>query len=351
MPRRRARAGVERGAGGHTRPRAGSPPRVDLIGPGRLGTALAAWLAAPRADAARPTLAKSGRAKAGGAGKGDVGKTRAAKGSGGKTLGLALDTVVSREARRARALARRFGARRGVSLAAYQPAGDIVLLAAPDDALPELAAELARRTASRYAGRGRNAWPGKDPWRGRVVLHCSGLLPAAVLQPLRRRGAAIGSMHPLMTFGAGLPAPAPDDLVFAVEGQAAAVRAAERMVAAWGGTSLRLRAREKARYHLAAMWASPFVVADFAIAVAVLRRAGLRGQRLAVARRGLAALLAQTATNVGAAVRAPGGDLADAWTGPIARRDQKTVRRHLAAAGEWGELYRAMAQEARRRLP
>ncbi len=336
MPQRRARAGAERGGKGG-RPGAAAPPRVDLIGPGRLGTALAAWLAAPR------TLAAD---LGGGAGRGDRGsggKTRCANGGGGKTGGgpaaaPELDTVVSREARRARTLARRYGARRGVALAAYQPAGDIVLLAAPDDALPELAAELARRG-------------GREAWRGRVVLHCSGLLPTAVLQPLRRRGAAVGSLHPLMTFGARQPAPEPGGLVFAVEGQEAAARAAERLVAAWGGATLRLRAREKARYHLAAMWASPFVVADFAIAVAVLRRAGLRGRRLAVARRGLAALLAQTAANVGAAVRSPGGDLARAWTGPIARGDQKTVRRHLAAAGEWAELYRAMAQEARRRLP
>ncbi len=307
---------------------------MDLIGPGRLGTALAAWLAAPRTGVAGWQGADRRGAEGGGAGRGSGGMT-----GGGPAAALELETVVSREARRARALARRYGARRGMALAAYQPAGEIVLLAAPDDALPELAAALARRPGAR------------DAWRGKVVLHCSGLLPAAVLQPLRRRGAAVGSLHPLMTFGARQPAPEPGGLVFAVEGQAAAVRAAERLIAAWGGTTLRLRAREKARYHLAAMWASPFVVADFAIAVAVLRRAGLRGRRLAVARRGLAALLAQTAANVGAAVRSPGGNLADAWTGPIARSDQKTVRRHLAAAGEWGELYRAMAQEARRRLP
>jgi predicted short-subunit dehydrogenase-like oxidoreductase (DUF2520 family) len=333
LPRRRARAGAERGGKGG-QPGAGAPPRVDLIGPGRLGTALAAWLAAPRTGVAGAQGADRRRAEGGGAGRGSGGKA-----GGTPAAAPELDTVVSREARRARALAWRYGARRGVALAAYQPAGDIVLLAAPDDALPELAAELVRRAGAR------------DAWRGRVVLHCSGLLPAAVLQPLRRQGAEVGSMHPLMTFGARQPAPEPGGLVFAVEGQKAAVRAAERLVAAWGGTTLRLRAREKAQYHLAAMWASPFVVADFAIAVAVLRRAGLRGRRLVVARRGLAALLARTAANVGAAVRSPRGDLADAWTGPIARSDQKTVRRHLAAAGEWGELYRAMAQEARRRLP
>lgn len=288
MPRRPARAaGAQR------------PLHVELIGPGRLGEAIAAWLAAP-------------------------GVTRRAR----------LETVVSRRRRRAQAMARRWGARRAMALAAYQPEGDAVLITVPDDALAGLAAALAAR----------------GDWRGRVVLHGSGLQPAAVLAPLRRRGAAIGSLHPLMTFGAGRPAPSPHGLVFALEGQPAAVQIGERLIAAWGGVGLRLRAAEKPRYHLAAMWASPFVVTNFAIAAEVLRRAGLRGRRLTAARRGMAQLLLQTSANLAAAAESPRGDLMAAWTGPIARDDRATIRRHLAAAGAWAPLYRAMAREAERRL-
>lgn len=270
------------------------PLQVDLIGAGRLGSALAAWLSAPRPPR--------------------------------------LQTVVSRRAARARALARRWAAPAISTVAEYAPGAPLVLLAVPDDALEDLARQLGQ-----HAG-----------WRGKIVLHTSGLQPAAVLAPLRRRGAAIGSLHPLMTFAARRPAPSPAGIVFALEGQETAVRAAQRLVADWGGRSLRLHAREKPLYHLAATWASPFVVVNFAVAAAVLRRAGLRGRRLALARTGLARLLAETAANLTAV--APHGELQPAWTGPIARGDRHTIRQHLTAAGEWASLYRAMAREAGRRL-
>lgn len=278
---------------------------LDLIGTGRLAAAFAAWLRAPGPAKTAPRLG----------------------------------TLVSRDPRRARRLARRWGARQGVALAAYAPASPVILLAVPDDALAPLAAGLARHRAAAAAGRRRSRWPGK------IVLHASGLHPASVLAPLRRQGAAIGSVHPLMTFGAGRPVPSPRDLVFALEGQPAAVRAARQLVHGWGGRALALRAREKPLYHLAATWASPLVAANFAIAAALLRRAGLRGSRLAAARAGLARLLAQTAANLSAA--APAGDLSSAWTGPIARGDRQTIRRQLAAAGDWAPLYRAMIRAAR----
>lgn len=292
---------------------------LDLIGTGRLAAAFAAWV-----GQRRPPLPRSPRAR-------PLGPVKTAP---------RLGTLVSRDPRRARRLARRWGAGQGVALAAYRPAAPVILLAVPDDALAPLAAALARRAAGANAGR--------SPWQGKIVLHASGLQPASALAPLRRRGAAIGSLHPLMTFGAGRPAPPPGDLVFAVEGQPAAVRAARQLVAHWGGRVLALHAAEKPLYHLAATWASPLVAVNIAIAAAMLQRAGLRGRRLAVARIGLARLLTQTAANLAAA--APAGGLASAWTGPIARDDRQTIRRQLAAAGEWAPLYRAMIRAARREL-
>ncbi|MGH9528237.1 MAG: NAD(P)-binding domain-containing protein, partial [Terriglobales bacterium] len=130
------------------------PPRVDLIGAGRLGSALAAWLSAPRPPR--------------------------------------LQTVVSRSAARARALARRWAAPASSTVAEYAPGAPLILLAVPDDALTG----LARQLAAGVPGSGRT----RGGWRGKIVLHTSGLHPAAVLAPLRRRGAAIGGLHPLMSF-------------------------------------------------------------------------------------------------------------------------------------------------------
>lgn len=281
------------------------PASVDLIGTGRLASALAGWM--------RPLPA--------------------ARTAWRPRLGI----LVSRDARRARRLARRWGARRGMALADYAPEAPTLLLAVPDDALGPLATELARRAGPGSA---------RQPWWGRVVLHTSGLQPAAVLAPLRARGAAMGSLHPLMTFGTRRPVPSPRDLVFAIEGQPAALRRARQLVRAWGGRPLPLKAREKTLYHLAATWASPLMVANFAIAADLLRRAGLRGRRLAVARSGLARLTAQTAANLAAAQ----ADLTAAWTGPMARGDRQTISRHLAVAGKSAGAYRALARAAARLL-
>lgn len=266
---------------------------ADVIGTGRLGRALGAWLGA---------------------------------------AGWRLDTVVSRDGARARRLARRWGARHGLALRHYEGGSPLVFLAVPDDQLAGLAVALAS---------------GAGVWRSKVILHGSGALSAAVLAPLRGRGAAVGSLHPLMTFARG-GVPSPAGVVCAIEGDPAARRLAGRLVAGWGGLPLPLRASQKTQYHLAAMFVSPLVVVDFALATEQLRRAGLGPAALRRAAAGLQRLLAQTAANL-----APGNEraLAAAWTGPLARGDRRTERRHRAVAGPAAPAYRALAAAAGRLLP
>lgn len=267
--------------------------RVDVVGAGRLGRVLCEWL---------------------------------------RSSGWTLDTIVGRQAARAKRAARVLRARRGAGLAAYCGQANVVVIATPDDALPGVARRLAR---------------GATDWDGKVVLHSSGLLGAEVLAPLRRRGAAVGSLHPLMTFAPGA-SPSPAGVVFAIEGDRAACRLARHIVAGWRGRALALREEQKAAYHLAAMFASPMVVVSFALAVDCLRGAGLSPAQVRTAAAGLQRLLAQTAANL-----APGDAHAikAAWTGPIARGDRQTVSRHLAVAGPAAGAYRALAARAAQLLP
>jgi predicted short-subunit dehydrogenase-like oxidoreductase (DUF2520 family) len=185
----------------------------------------------------------------------------------------------------------------------------VVLLAVRDDSVAPLVAELVRERAVR---------------RGQVVLHLSGALTADVLRPLRRRGAHIGSMHPLMTVSAD-PARAARHFhgaAFALEGDAAAVAAARRLARALGGEPVVIRGRDKARYHAGAVFASNYVVAILDAAQRLLVAAGF-GER--AARRALAPLTAASVANE--AVHGPEASL----TGPIMRGDAATIRRHLAA--------------------
>jgi predicted short-subunit dehydrogenase-like oxidoreductase (DUF2520 family) len=87
----------------------------------------------------------------------------------------------------------------------------VILIAVPDDAICNIAGELARM--------------GGEELRGKIVLHTSGAQDSRALRPAKEYGAAVGSMHPLQTFS-GVGVPPLDGKVFAVEGDFIAVRAA-----------------------------------------------------------------------------------------------------------------------------
>jgi len=203
---------------------------------------------------------------------------------------------------------------------------EVVLLAVRDDALAPLVRELA-------AARRR---------RGQVFLHLSGALTSSVLAPLRRGGAHSGSMHPLMTVSAvpGRAASHFRGAAFVLEGDAVAVRVARRLARALGGAPVTVRAAAKARYHAGAVFASNYVVAALAAAERLLVGAGFSRR---AARRALAPLTQASVDNL-----AHSGPVAS-LTGPIARGDAATVRRHLAVLDPATRaLYAALGRAALR---
>jgi len=110
--------------------------------------------------------------------------------------------------------------------------------------------------------------------------------------------------------------------VFAIEGDAEAVRLARRLARDVGGRPVRLRAGAKALYHAAAVLASGHVTALLDTSLEAMRRAGL-GEREALA--AVLPLVTGTIANVEAA-----GTEA-ALTGPFARGDEGTIARNRAA--------------------
>ena len=183
----------------------------------------------------------------------------------------------------------------------------IVILAVPDDALPEVVHDLSMM--------------GQAP-PGCVALHLSGALSTDALAPLHHRGYGIGSMHPLMAVAD--PWLAGERLVgaaFAMTGEPAANAAARRLVSALGGVPLTIPATQRPLYHAAAVVASNYLVALTGVAVRMLEQAGVDGDD---AVRALLPLLRGTLDNV-EHLGVPA-----AVTGPIARGDVDTVRLHLA---------------------
>jgi len=200
----------------------------------------------------------------------------------------------------------------------------VVILAGRDDAIPPLADALARGGGVRPE---------------HVVLHLSGVQGQEALGSLVPSRAALGSLHPLQTIAD--PERAPERLKgawAAVEGMPRAVDAAERLARALGMRPFRLTGKTKAIYHAGAVFASNYFVVVEAVAQRLLRHAGLSEVE---AWQALRPLVEGTLENL--LHEQP----KDALTGPVARGDDATIRRHLASlTKDDALLYRALGRAA-----
>jgi predicted short-subunit dehydrogenase-like oxidoreductase (DUF2520 family) len=194
------------------------------------------------------------------------------------------------------------------TLPSHPPAGtQVILLAVPDAALPEVVHDLAR--------------VGPAP-PGCIALHMSGALSTDVLAPLHAAGYGIGSLHPLMAVAD--PWLAGDRLAgaaFALGGEPAAVAAGRRIVSALGGLPLVVPPSMRPLYHAGAVMASNYLVALAAAAARLLNEAGVPEEDALPA---LLPLMRGTLDNM-QQLGVPA-----ALTGPIPRGDSDTIRLHLA---------------------
>ncbi|MTD57915.1 DUF2520 domain-containing protein [Amycolatopsis sp. RM579] len=204
-------------------------------------------------------------------------------------------------------------------------AADLVLLAVPDDALADLVTGLAA-TGS---------------WRpGQIVMHTSGAHGIDVLWPAAEAGALVLALHPVMTFTGG-----EEDLqrmaacsvgVTAATGDEIAWNVGEALTVEMGGEAIRVPEEARPLYHAALAHGSNHLVTLVADCVDLLAGAGV-----AAGERVLGPLLSAALDN---ALRH--GDRA--LTGPVARGDTGTVRKHLdvlaAEAPEVRPCYTTLAR-------
>jgi predicted short-subunit dehydrogenase-like oxidoreductase (DUF2520 family) len=172
-----------------------------------------------------------------------------------------------------------------------------------------------------------------------VVVHCSGALSSTELAAARRlRGCHVGSMHPLQTFPtveAAIERLPGTDCFY--EGDKKACQFITHFARAIGMKQVPILSERKALYHAAAVMACNYLVS---LMDAAIEAAGLSGIENKTAWSALEPLVNATLHNV--------GDLGTtgALTGPIARGDISTVRRHLLAldreAPSLGSLYREL---------
>ena len=204
---------------------------------------------------------------------------------------------------------------------------ELLWLCVPDDGIADCAAQIAKRGTS-----------------AKMALHSSGALASDVLGPLRKRGLEVAAAHPLMSFVAG-PVPAMRDVLFAVEGDRAAVAVATTMARDMGGVPFTIRKNKKALYHAFGAFTSPLLIAHFATAERLALAAGVPKTSI---RKAMAPIVRRTIENY----FANGG--AAAFSGPLVRGDVETVRKHLKALRPFPKersVYTALVRQALESLP
>jgi predicted short-subunit dehydrogenase-like oxidoreductase (DUF2520 family) len=202
---------------------------------------------------------------------------------------------------------------------------DMVFITTPDDIIPVIAVQV--------------AWH-----RGQYVLHSSGVAPTDILRPACAAGAMVGVFHPLQSFTSSeqailnLPGS-----TFALEADPPLLGILKKMAEDLGGSCIELEAQDKVAYHAAAVMVSNYMITLTQMALDLWQTFGVSAPK---ATQALLPLMQGTLRNIGAV------GLPQCLTGPIARGDIGTIRKHLAALEKVApQLLGAYRELGRQTLP
>ncbi|RLC94813.1 MAG: DUF2520 domain-containing protein [Chloroflexi bacterium] len=181
---------------------------------------------------------------------------------------------------------------------------EMVFITTPDDAIAQVAAQV--------------------QWHsGQSVIHCSGAESVDILEPATRAAAQAGAFHPLQTLAS--IAQAIENIpgsCFALEAQEPLLGTLKGMVDALGGWAIELKPGDKVLYHAAAVIACNYLVTLVKLATDLWQTFNVPPSE---ATRALLPLLRGTVNNV------DNVGLPNCLTGPVARGDLGTIRKHLTA--------------------
>ncbi len=181
---------------------------------------------------------------------------------------------------------------------------ELVFITTPDDAIATVASQL--------------------QWHaGQSVVHCSGADSADILQPAKKLGASVGVFHPLQTFASAKQAI--DNIpgsTFALEAEPPLLDTLKDMATALDGHWIELEASDKVIYHAAAVIACNYIVTLVKLATDLWQTFSIPPRQ---ATQSLLPLLRGTINNIDTI------GIPQCLTGPIARGDTGTIKKHLDA--------------------
>jgi len=181
---------------------------------------------------------------------------------------------------------------------------ELIFITTPDDAIASVASEI--------------QWH-----RGQSVVHCSGALSTDILEPAKKLGAQVGSFHPLQTFASvkqaieNIPGS-----TFAVEAEEPLLSTLKDMATTLDGHWIELKANDKVAYHAAAVIACNYLVTLVKLATDLWQSFNIPQSQ---ATQALLPLIRGTIHNIDTV------GIPQCLTGPIARGDIKTIKKHLDA--------------------
>ncbi len=181
---------------------------------------------------------------------------------------------------------------------------ELIFITTPDDAIATVASQL--------------------QWHaGQSVVHCSGADSTDILQPIKNLGANVGAFHPLQTFATAQQAieNIPGS-TFALEAEPPLLDALKDMATALEGCWIELKASDKVIYHAAAVIACNYMVTLVKLATDLWQTFSIPPRQ---ATQALLPLLRGTISNIDTI------GIPQCLTGPIARGDSGTIKKHLDA--------------------
>lgn len=182
----------------------------------------------------------------------------------------------------------------------------IIFITTPDDMIKRVCDELAIGGAIRD---------------GSFIFHMSGALPSNILASARRKGASIGSIHPLQSLAtrreavSNLPGS-----YYNIEGDKKAVAISRRIVRDLGGKEMVIPTKGKVLYHSGAVFVSNYLITIFTAGIELLRIAGIPRSKALPGLLSLARGTVKNIENVGIPM---------ALTGPIQRGDISIIEGHI----------------------
>ncbi len=181
---------------------------------------------------------------------------------------------------------------------------ELIFITTPDDTIASVAAEI--------------QWH-----RGQSVVHCSGALSTDILEPAKELGAQVGALHPLQTFASVKQAI--ENIAgstFAVEAEEPLLSTLKDIATALDGHWIELKANDKVVYHAAAVIACNYLVTLVKLATDLWQSFNIPQSQATEA---LLPLIRGTLHNIDTV------GIPQCLTGPIARGDIETIKKHLDA--------------------